>query len=89
MNFEYDKKKNITNKNKHGISFEEAQYLWNDPGRLVIPAVTIDEPRYLLIGKIDHNYWSAVYTIRGQNIRLILVRRSGRNEKVLYKSGSV
>ena len=89
MGFEYDKKKSIINQNKHGISFEEAQYLWNDPGRLVIPAMTIDEPRYLLIGKIDNNYWSAIYTIRKQNIRLISVRRSRKNEKTLYNSGRI
>jgi uncharacterized DUF497 family protein len=45
MEFEFDRRKSQTNKKKHGIDFVEAQALWNDPDRIEIPAVTIDEPR--------------------------------------------
>ena len=31
MDFEYDPEKNAANKQKHGVDFEEAQALWNDP----------------------------------------------------------
>ena len=30
MKFEYDIKKSLSNKQKHGIDFEEAKLLWND-----------------------------------------------------------
>ena len=74
------------NDEKHGIDFEEAQALWTDLDRLEIPAKTLDEPRYLVIGKISGKYWSAVITYRGENIRIISVRRSRDEEIELYES---
>jgi uncharacterized DUF497 family protein len=50
------------------------------------PARTTDEPRWLLIGKIDEKHWSAIITRRGENIRLISVRRSRDEEVELYES---
>ena len=31
MDFEFDERKSIANKRKHGIDFVEAQSLWDDP----------------------------------------------------------
>ncbi len=74
MGFEYDPAKSAENKRKHGIDFEVAQRLWADARSVEIPARTSDEPRWLLIGKIDEKHWSAIITRRGGNIRLISVR---------------
>lgn len=52
MEFEFDSKKSDSNKQKHGIDFYEAQALWDDPDLIEIPVKTIDEPRYLVIGKL-------------------------------------
>ena len=71
MEFESDRRKSQTNKKKHGIDFVEAQALWNDPDRIEIPAVTIDEPRFILIGKISDTHWSTIVTYRGEKIRII------------------
>jgi hypothetical protein len=86
MEFEFDLQKSRLNKSKHGIEFREAQQLWKDPLRLVIPARTTDETRYLLIGRIAERHWSAVFTHRGEAIRLISVRRSRKEEIELYES---
>jgi len=86
MEFEFDKRKSQTNKKKHGIDFVEAQALWNDPDRIEIPAVTIDEPRFILIGKISDTHWSTIITYRGEKIRIISVRRSRREEIEIYES---
>jgi len=86
MPFEYDSKKSQTNREKHGIDFEEAQALWIDEDRLEIPAKTLDEPRYLVVGKISGKHWSAVITYRGENVRIISVRRSRDEEIELYES---
>ena len=56
MIFEYDFNKSKTNKQKHGIDFEEAKQLWNDPYLLQIPARTIGEKRFLCIGKIGEKH---------------------------------
>ena len=86
MEFEFDNDKSSKNKEKHGIDFFEAQLLWEDPDRVVIPARTTDEPRYLLIGKIDEKCWSVVFTHRYEKIRIISVRRSRNEEVDIYES---
>jgi uncharacterized DUF497 family protein len=89
MSFGYDPDKSVENKRKHGIDFEEAQALCADPELVEIPARTSDEPRWLLIGKIDEKHWSAVITRRDENIRLILVRRSREEEVRIYESEDI
>ena len=86
MEFEFDNDKSKKNHEKHGIDFFEAQLLWEDPDRVVIPAKTTDEPRYLLIGKIGEKYWSAVFTHRLEKLRIISVRRSRSEEVDIYES---
>jgi uncharacterized protein len=89
MRFEYDSDKSVQNKRKHGIDFEEAQALWADSALVEIPARTVDEPRWLLIGKIGEKHWSAVITRRGENIRLISVRPSRDEEAAIYESQDI
>ncbi len=85
MDFEFDPCKSESNKEKHGIDFEEAKALWNDPHLLEIEAQTIGESRFLLIGKIADKHWSAVITYRREKIRIISVRRSRKEEVELYE----
>ena len=89
MAFEYDAAKSASNRRKHGIDFEEAQTLWDDPALVEIPVDTADEPRWVLIGKIGERHWSAVITRRGENIRIISVRRSREEEVEIYESESI
>ena len=84
--FEFDSSKSLSNLGKHGIDFEEAQGLWNDPLLLEIPANVEDEPRYLVVGMLGQQYWSAVITYRGFNIRIISVRRARKEEIAIYES---
>lgn len=86
MEFEFDTRKSRSNKAKHGIDFIEAQTLWDDADLLEIPARTADEPRTLVIGRIEGKHWSAVITPRGERIRIISVRPSRREERDLYES---
>ncbi len=84
--FEYDEAKSQSNLSKHGIDFVEAQLLWLDPDLIEIPTTTVDEPRFLIVGKIRDKHWSAVITYRGEVIRIISVRRSRAEEVRLYES---
>ena len=86
MEFEFDKHKSQINKKRHGIDFTEAQALWNDPDRIEIPAKTIDEQRFLIIGKISDRYWSSIITYRNDKIRIISARRSRKEEIKIYES---
>ncbi|MBN2356465.1 BrnT family toxin [candidate division KSB1 bacterium] len=86
MDFEYDENKSRANKIKHGIDFDQAQELWNDPDRIEIPVKYLDEPRYVLIAVIKNKHWSAIFTYRHNKIRLISVRRARKYEEEIYKS---
>jgi len=86
MVFEFDPNKSASNKQKHGIDFVDAQLLWEDPDLIEIPARTDDEPRFLVIGKIDGKHWSGVMTYRENQIRIISVRRSRKEEIEIYES---
>jgi hypothetical protein len=86
MEFEFDVRKSNSNKRKHGIDFYTAQEMWDDPDLIEIPVKTGDEPRFLVIGKISGKHWSGVITYRGDNIRIISVRRSRKEEVEIYES---
>ena len=85
MEFDFDKRKSQINKKKHGIDFIEAQALWNDPDRVEIPAKTIDEERFLIIGKISEKHWSTIITYRKEKVRIISARRSRKEEIEIYE----
>ncbi len=84
--FEYDSNKSTRNLNKHGINFDAAQALWDDPDLLTFSIRDTDEPRFLVIGILNKKHWSAIITYRGDNIRIISVRRSRTKEVKAYES---
>ena len=86
MDFEFDVKKSVSNRKKHGIDFSEAQTLWEDPDLIEIPARTTDEPRFLVTGQIAGKHWSGIVTYRAEKIRIISVRRARQEEIDIYES---
>ena len=86
MDFEFDPIKGKINKEKHGIDFGEAQALWADPDLIEIPVKTMDELRYLVIGKIAEKHWSGIITYRSNTVRIISVRRARKEEVNIYES---
>ena len=51
MEFEYDMNKSAINKQRHGVTFEEAKTIWTEDN-VILPAITKGEKRYIIIGKI-------------------------------------
>ena len=86
MEFEYDPSKSDANREKHGIDFVRAQFLWTDQRRIVAPARSTTEPREAIIATLDGVHWTAVYTMRGQAVRIISVRRSSDEERLGYNN---
>lgn len=89
FSFEFDEQKSRINLEKHEIDFVQAQHLWSDPYLIEIPAKTVDEPRFMVVGRIKGKHWSAVITHRSKNIRIISVRRSRPEEVSLYESEEI
>jgi uncharacterized DUF497 family protein len=84
MEFEFDPEKSKANLQKHGIDFVAAQKLWQDADRLEAPARSEIEKRKMLIAKHGGKLWAAIFTERGENVRIISVRRARKNETQRY-----
>lgn len=85
MDFEWDERKRLTNIEKHGIDFNDADILFGAP-YLEGPANTVDgEQRWLVIGMIDDVYVTLVFTRRGSVIRVISMRRARYGERKKYQ----
>jgi len=87
MKFEWDDTKSLTNKAKHGIDFSTAREMWKDDNRIEIHAPYPLEERSILIGKIGKKLWTAIFAYRGDDVRIISVRRSRKKEIGLYEEG--
>ena len=85
MEFEFDARKSRANKKKHGIDFVEAQALWEDPDLIEIPEKVVDEPRFLVMGRISEKHWSGVVAYRDDKVLFISVRRSLEKEREIYE----
>lgn len=84
VRFEYDPSKSESNKEKHGIDFEEAQALWDGPVFAVSTYAGNDDERTLNVGVIEGKYWTAITTDRDGMIRIISVRRARDYEREAY-----
>ena len=84
MYFEFDTRKSDSNKAKHGIDFVEAQALWKSK-HVLLGAKDALEKRYMIIGRIGTQHWSAIITYRGGIIQIISVRKSTATEIETYE----
>jgi uncharacterized DUF497 family protein len=90
MRFEWNKNKAANNLSKHGVSFEEAQTVFDDPLYVDFydPDHSEEEERYLIVGESSRGRLLIVsYTERGSSIRLISAREVTRTERAAYEEG--
>lgn len=90
MDFEWDEEKAGRNLAKHGISFEEAKTVFDDPLYIDFydPDHSEDEERYIIVGVSQANRLLVVsYTERKRSVRLISAREATRAEKEAYEEG--
>ncbi len=71
--FEWDPDKDHTNRKKHGVSFQRAQYAFADPHRVIAKDLThsVSEDRFYCFGKIDGDILTVRFTYRASVIRII------------------
>lgn len=84
MEFEWDDKKHVANRKKHGIGFEIARsFDWDSAA--FVDEDAFDEERILAYGHAaDGRGYVIVFQFRGDNIRIISVRRFTARENRLY-----
>lgn len=71
--FEWDSKKDLENRDKHGVSFFEAQKAFLDTNRLIAEDLehSINEKRYFCFGRVDEAIMTVRFTHRDNKIRII------------------
>jgi uncharacterized DUF497 family protein len=86
--FEWDYKKALTNKEKHGIAFDEILLIFDDPNMIEYyddAHSTIDEYRVVGLGMLQGVLILFVcYTERFSRIRIISVRKARPSEEAKY-----
>jgi len=89
--FEWDDDKAETNHRKHGVTFEEAKTVFQDPLSLTFPDPrhSWGEIRNLHIGlSAEGRLLIVVYVEKRATIRLISSREATREERRLYEEGA-
>ena len=86
MKFEWDIAKNAENVKKHGLSLKEAVAIWEGESLEVeeIARSEDGEKRSATMGWVNNRIYVAIWTQRGEKIRLISVRRARKNEEKVF-----
>jgi uncharacterized protein len=88
--FEWDPRKAAANAAKHGVSFEEAASVFQDPLAYTFadPDHSFGEERQLTFGVSNAGRLLAVIsTERGNAVRLVSARKATRHERSIYEQG--
>jgi uncharacterized protein len=90
MKFEWDQNKAVSNLSKHGVSFDEAMTVFDDPLYVDFfdPDHSYNEHRYIIIGlSLNNRLLLVAYTEIEDAIRLISAREATRRERKDYEEG--
>ncbi len=90
LSFEWDSRKDASNKKKHGVSFEEAKTSFYDSNARLIndPDHSVEEDRFILLGfseRLNLLVVSHCYRESSSVIRIISARKANKKEQALYK----
>lgn len=93
MDFEWDEQKNIQNKRKHHLGFEDALYVFSDPFAVVRNDTYDLEERYQVLGSIQGIVMVLVVFAFRENpdtevIRIISARKATQAERRQYEKGT-
>jgi hypothetical protein len=88
--FEWDAAKAAANLADHGVPFEFAVRVFDDPARVEfdVSRTRDGEARRKCVGRIAGKLYVVVFTMRGANCRIISARRANRAEERRYDDGA-
>ena len=87
IRFEWNENKNIENQRKHGISFQEAAFVFYDSFALLFddPDHSDEEERYVMIGRsVNLTICVVCHCYRDSVIRIISARKATKSEKEFF-----
>jgi uncharacterized DUF497 family protein len=87
LHFCWDDDKAASNVDKHGVSFESAAYVFDDPVRLEQEDVFAQgERRNIVVGQVDGVLLTVVYACPAEDIyRIISARAATAHERRVYE----
>ncbi|WP_259098841.1 BrnT family toxin [Salinibacter ruber] len=88
MDFEWDPEKAARNREKHGISFEDAVVVFSRP-RYTERSDRKGERRWQTVGRLGDRLITVVYTRRSGSIRIISARRARSDERRHYRTNVI
>jgi uncharacterized DUF497 family protein len=86
--FDWDDEKAAINLRKHGVDFEEAKTVFEDPFALILPDElhSDDEERWIILGlSIVARVLLIVHTERSERLRIISARQATPSEREQYE----
>ena len=87
MQFEWDTNKNYHNYQKHGLNFNDAEFVF--AGKIISfvdDREDYGESRFITLGELNKRVVVVVHTQREYVIRIISMRKAnGREKKIYYK----
>lgn len=89
--FEWNQAKDAENQRKHGVSFAEAQWAFQDPQRVIARdlAHSASEDRYYCFGRVTADILTVRFTYRNGRIRIIGAGFWRRGKKVYETQNSL
>ena len=84
--YEWDERKAAANFARHGVAFEAACRVFEDPFALewLDDREDYEEARFVILGMVDGRIIVVVYTMRGDIVRIISARGAEPHEKRKY-----
>lgn len=92
MQFEWGEEKAAVNLAKHGVSFSEAETVFDDPLFLIVadPDHSVEESRFIILAESNQGRLLVVsYTERPPATRLISARQATSSERKKYEDEDI
>lgn len=85
--FEWDAAKAAANVKKHGVTFEEASTVFDDPNALDAPDLE-DATRFVILGRsFETRILFVIQVERGDRVRIISARKASPVQRKKYEEG--
>ena len=88
FSFEWNEQKNLLNRAKHMIDFDDAIEVFDGP-ILLRRSDRNNEERWVAIGSLENRLIAVIFTRRADVVRIISARRARKNEEREYRNAKV
>ena len=86
MSIEWNEEKNIKNRDKHGLCFEDAEYVFQgEVVTFIDDRRDYGEVRYITLGQLVGRTVVIAHTYRESRIRVISMRKANEREQKIYQ----